>query len=85
MEWPIHLANKLRVAGAVQYRWMYPMEIYLHTLKLFVRNRAHPEASIAKSILMEECMTFCSRYLDKNVETKSTRPFRNADGVNYSG
>lgn len=31
-------------------------------------------------------MTFCSRYLDENVETKSTRSFRNEDeGSRYSG
>ena len=48
-----------------------------------MRNRADPEASIAKSVLMEECMTFCARYLGENVETKSSRPLRNEDGGNY--
>ncbi|KAM5584839.1 hypothetical protein ABKV19_004279, partial [Rosa sericea] len=52
---------------------------FLLTLKEYVRNRAHPEASIAKGYLMEECMTFCGRYLDE-VETKSKRPERNYDG-----
>ena len=52
---------------------------YLLTLKQYVRNRAHPEGSIAKGYLMEECMSFCARYLD-DVETKSNRPLRNYDG-----
>ncbi|XP_040364563.1 uncharacterized protein LOC121050060 [Rosa chinensis] len=76
---PIHLAEEALIAGPVQFRWMYPIERFLFTLKEYVRNRAHPEASIAKGYLMEECMTFCSRYLDE-VETKSNRPDRNYDG-----
>ena len=57
---------------------------YLLTLKLYVRNRAHPEASIANGYIMEECMTFCARYLD-DVETKSSRPIRNFDGDDRLG
>lgn len=43
-----------------------------------MRNRARPEGSIAEGYLIEECMTFCSRYLD-DVESKLTRPVRNSD------
>ncbi|KAL6225623.1 hypothetical protein ACLB2K_004472 [Fragaria x ananassa] len=60
---PIHLAEEALIAGAVQFRWMYPIERYLLTLKQYVRQRAHPEASIANGYLMEECMNFCSKYL----------------------
>ncbi|TXG61774.1 hypothetical protein EZV62_013137 [Acer yangbiense] len=72
---PIHLAEEALIAGPVQFRWMYPIERYLSTLKRYVRNRAHPEASIAKGCLMEECTNFCSRYLN-DVETKWNRPPR---------
>lgn len=58
--------------------------MYLLTLKCYVRNRAHPEASIAEGYLMEECMNFCARYLDE-VETKTNRPVRNDDGGNRNG
>jgi hypothetical protein len=58
---------------------MYPIERYLFTLKEYVRNRAHPEGSIAEGYLMAECMHFCSLYLN-DVETKSNRPKRNKDG-----
>ncbi|CAL5346476.1 unnamed protein product [Camellia sinensis] len=57
---------------------MYFIERYLMTLKSYMRNRSHPEGSIAQGYLVEECMTFCSRYLH-DVESKLHRPLRNCD------
>ena len=53
------------------YRWMYPIERYLRTLKAYVRNKAQPEGSIAEGYISEECMTFFSRF-QEDVETKLT-------------
>jgi len=33
-------------------------------LKGHVRTRSHPEGSIAEGYLFDECLTFCSRYLE---------------------
>ncbi|RVW63268.1 hypothetical protein CK203_058660 [Vitis vinifera] len=33
----------VKVAGPVQYQWMYPIEQYLRTLKSYVRNKSRPE------------------------------------------
>ncbi|XP_073133714.1 uncharacterized protein [Henckelia pumila] len=60
----VHLASEARIAGPVPYRWMYPIERYLGKLKDFVRNRARPEANIAEAYLADECVVFCSRYLN---------------------
>lgn len=49
-----------------------------------MRNRARPEGSIASGYIMEECMTFVSRYLD-DVETKENRPPRYNDDDNEMG
>ncbi|XP_057543445.1 uncharacterized protein LOC130821673 [Amaranthus tricolor] len=49
----IHLAYEARIAGPVQYRWMYPFERYLRHLKLNVKNKAHVEASICNAYLTE--------------------------------
>ena len=76
----IHLTSEALLGGPVQFRWMYPIERYMNTLKRYVRNRAHPEASIAKGYLMDECTNFCASYLNDNIETKFTRPLRINDG-----
>jgi hypothetical protein len=61
---PIHIAEEARLGGPVFYRWMYPVERYLRTLKGYVRNKACPEGSIAEGYISEECLTFCSRFFE---------------------
>ncbi|XP_040369498.1 uncharacterized protein LOC112186204 [Rosa chinensis] len=75
----IHLAEEAKIAGPVQYRWMYPIERYLHTLKKYVRNRNRPEGSIAIGYIIEETLGFCALYLGDEVVSKRNRPGRNAD------
>ncbi|CAM8932248.1 unnamed protein product [Rhodiola kirilowii] len=75
----VHLAGEAKLAGPVQYRWMYPIERYLRKLKSYVNNKAKPEGSIAEGYIAEECLTFCSRYLN-GVETLFNREERNFDG-----
>ncbi|KAK5771693.1 hypothetical protein PVK06_047930 [Gossypium arboreum] len=53
---------------------------FLSKLKFYCRNKCYSEGSIAEGYLAEECMTFCSRYLE-DVETRLNRPSRNA-GLN---
>ena len=50
-------------------------------LKSFVRNKAHPEGSIAEGYLAEESLTFCSRYID-DMETRFNRPSHVCDDTN---
>ena len=68
----IHLVTEAKLAGPVQYRWMYPIERYLLTLKNYIRTRSRPEGSIAQGYLMEEASTFCACYLG-DVETTLNR------------
>lgn len=76
---PIHLVNEMRMGGPIQFRWMYFPERYLGKLKGYVRNKSRPEGSIAEGYLVEECLTFCSRYFHSGVETRFTRITRNSD------
>ncbi|CAN6581586.1 unnamed protein product [Malus baccata var. baccata] len=80
MHLPVHLADEAALAGPVPYRWMYPIERYLQTLKRYVRNKGRPEGSIAEAYLVDECLSFCSMYL-RDVESRRTRRGRNEDGI----
>jgi hypothetical protein len=73
MHLPVHLAEEAKLGGPVCYRWLYPIERYLWTLKGYVRNKSHHEGSIAEGYILEECMTFCSRFLE-DMDTKLNRP-----------
>ncbi|KAL0558688.1 hypothetical protein IC582_003268 [Cucumis melo] len=64
----IHLGREVRLCGPVQFRWMYPFERYMKTLKGFVRNQSRPEGCIAERYLAEECILFY-----KNCVQGSTR------------
>lgn len=59
----------------------------MYTLKQYVRNKSRPEGSIAEGYLANECLTFCSRYLNGGVETKFNRLGRNenCDDVESNG
>ncbi|XP_026407860.1 uncharacterized protein LOC113303082 isoform X2 [Papaver somniferum] len=80
----IHLASEALLGGPVQYRWMYPVERYLKTLKSYVRNMAQPEGSIAEGYIADECVTFMARYLDQ-VETRLDRPSRYTENSHIGG
>lgn len=56
----------------------------MSTLKSYVRNRSYPEGSIVEAYMMEECVNFCSRYLE-DVETKFNKIHRNDDTHSESG
>ncbi|XP_044947053.1 uncharacterized protein LOC123396082 isoform X2 [Hordeum vulgare subsp. vulgare] len=80
----MHLATEAKVGGPVCYRSMWFVERYIGKLKSNVRNRAHPEGSIAEAFLADECMTFCSRYII-GFETKHNLASRNEDDEEWVG
>ncbi|KAK0588832.1 hypothetical protein LWI29_006026 [Acer saccharum] len=55
----------------------------LGKLKRYVKNKAHPEGSIAEGYIVNELLTFCSMYL-RGIETKFNRDERNDDGSRSS-
>jgi hypothetical protein len=74
----IHLPREAELAGPVQYRWMYPIEMTLGRYKRYVRNKARPEGSIAECYIADECLTFCSMYL-RDIETRWNNDKRSAE------
>ncbi|XP_074356714.1 uncharacterized protein LOC141696477 [Apium graveolens] len=73
----VHLPYEARIAGPVQYRWMYPFERFLRHLKNNVKNKAQVEGSICNAFLVEEASTFCSHYFKQHVQTKHRKVPRN--------
>ncbi|KAL5563546.1 hypothetical protein UlMin_033293 [Ulmus minor] len=66
----LHLPEEAILGGPIYMRWMYPFE----------RNAAKPEGSISEGYVVDEALTFCSRYFD-DIETRFNRPDRNDDGI----
>ena len=60
----VHLPDEALLRGPVQYGWMYPIERRLYTLKRYMRNRSRLEGSIAEAYIADECLSFCSKYMD---------------------
>ncbi|TYK21379.1 hypothetical protein E5676_scaffold609G00240 [Cucumis melo var. makuwa] len=76
-----HASYTLTSSERVEFcNWMYPIERSLRTLKQYVRNKAHPEGSIAEVYVMNESSIFCSRYLS-DIKTRFTRDERNNDTI----
>lgn len=68
----VHLPLQVRLGGPVKYSSMFPTERFLCTLKGHVRSKSHPEGSIAEGYIFDECLNFCSCYLE-GVETRFSR------------
>ncbi|XP_013688786.1 uncharacterized protein LOC106392524 [Brassica napus] len=64
---PIHLSKEARLGGPIYFRWMYPFERYMKTLKAFVKNYARPEACMVEAYLAGECVAFCLKFLKDSV------------------
>ena len=81
----MHLPDEAIQRGPVHYGWMYPIERRLGYLKKTVRNKSRPEGSIAEGYIVDECLSFCSRYLDDRIETRFNRAERNQDNRRIVG
>ncbi|XP_026393683.1 uncharacterized protein LOC113288780 [Papaver somniferum] len=79
----VHLPREAKLVGPVGYSWMYPIERYLGTLKLYVGNKARPEGSIAEAYIINECLTFISMHFTET-ESKFNRKERNDDELDGS-
>ncbi|XP_024005009.1 uncharacterized protein LOC112082142 [Eutrema salsugineum] len=75
---PVHLARETRLGWPVHFRWMYPFERYMKTLKAYVKNYARPEACMAEGYMEGECIAFCLEFLKSFVPVLQPAN-RNAD------
>jgi hypothetical protein len=79
----VHLVREVRLCGPVHYRWMYPFERYMKTLKGYVRNHYRPEGCIAECYVAEEALEFCTDYLKNTKSIGNT--YERVDERNRTG
>ncbi|KAI9081122.1 hypothetical protein K1719_036881 [Acacia pycnantha] len=76
---PVHLAYEVKVGGPQQYRWMYPFERFLRTLKHKIKNPRYVEGSITEAYLVEEAAKFASYYYPPEMMSRWRGVPRNDD------
>ncbi|KAK1670637.1 hypothetical protein QYE76_058796 [Lolium multiflorum] len=60
----IHIMDDIVSLGPAFLHNMMPFERMNGVIKGYVRNRSHPDGSIVQGWLTEECISFCTNYLD---------------------
>ena len=60
----VHIVDDIIQLGPTFLHNMMPFERMNGVIKGFVRNRARPDGSIVQGFLTEECISFCTNYLD---------------------
>ena len=75
------------MCGPVFLRWMYPIERYMKVLKGYTKNQHRPKASIVERYIVEECIEFCSQYVEcaKAVGLLESRHVRTLGGKGTRG
>ncbi|XP_052621679.1 uncharacterized protein LOC128127271 [Lactuca sativa] len=74
----VHLPEEALLGGPVSQRWMFGIERRMGTYKGYVRNFARPDGSITEAYVVDEAVTFLSRYVD-DIETRFNHDERNWD------
>ena len=74
----VHLPDQVLQGGPVAPRWMFGTKRHMSLYKRYVRNMARPDGSIVEAFVVDEAISFLSRYIS-NIETRFTRPERNWD------
>jgi len=74
----IHSIKVILYSIVLDYTLLCNIYMCLHRFKINVRNKAASEGSIVEGYIMDEQLTYCSRYLE-NVTTVHNRPPRQLD------
>ncbi|XP_074364849.1 uncharacterized protein LOC141705882 [Apium graveolens] len=74
----VHLPDQVLLGGPVAPRWMFGTERHMGLYKRYVKNMARPDGSIVEAFVVDEAVSFLSRYVS-NIETRFNRLERNWD------
>ncbi|KAK1393842.1 hypothetical protein POM88_012898 [Heracleum sosnowskyi] len=70
--------NQVLLGGPVNPRWMFGTERHMGLYKRYMRNMTRPDGSIEEAFVVDEAISFLSRYVS-NIETRFSKPDRNWD------
>ena len=59
----IHLVDEVELAGTVHTHWMFYLERFMKVLKGYVRQKVHPEGSMAEGWLVQESTFYITKFL----------------------
>ncbi|KAK1676979.1 hypothetical protein QYE76_037827 [Lolium multiflorum] len=81
----VHIMDDIISLGPAFLHNMMPFERMNGVIKGFVRNRSHPDGSIVQGWLTEECISFCTNYLDIEdpVGLPQNKHLRRFEGVGH--
>jgi hypothetical protein len=80
----VHIVEDIVQLGPTFLHNMMPFKRMNGVIKGYVRNRSRPDGSIAKGFLTEECISFCTNYL--NIENPVGLPVnKHLDRINGWG
>ncbi|XP_062080195.1 uncharacterized protein LOC133784947 [Humulus lupulus] len=69
----VHLPDQVLLGGPVASRWMFGTERHMGLYKKYVRNMSRPDCSIAEAFVVDEAVTFLSRYVSNRDKIHKTR------------
>jgi hypothetical protein len=64
----IHLVDDIELAVVISARWMFFFERYMKTLKIYVRQKAHPEGCMAEGYVLNKSFFLLCEFLGKDFE-----------------
>ncbi|KAK1605574.1 hypothetical protein QYE76_029247 [Lolium multiflorum] len=81
----IHIMDDIVSLGPTFLHNMMPFERMNGVIKGYIRNRSHPDGSIVQGWLTEECISFCTNYLDIEdpVGLPQNKHLRRFEGVGH--
>ncbi|KAK1607897.1 hypothetical protein QYE76_031570 [Lolium multiflorum] len=81
----VHIMDDIVSLGPAFLHNMMPFERMNGVIKGYVRNRSHPDGSIVQGWLTEECISFCTNYLDIEdpVGLPQNKHLRRFEGVGH--
>jgi len=81
----VHIVDEMQDLGPVFLHQMCALERFNGVVKRFVRNRSQPDGSIVQGYLTEECIEFCTDFMEeqKPIGVAVSKHVGRLDGIGH--